>query len=229
MNIQIEKRNAKGPIREYVYQTLKMNILNLSLKPGRAISESEISEMLDVSRTPVREAFLRLAQEELLEVYPQKGTFVSLIDLDLIEEGRFLREHMERAVVKLACHVLTDESLLKLETNLKMQRLSVEMNDYTRLYELDEEFHRLIFRGCNKERIWNNIQQMNADFNRLRILRLRVNWEWDRIISHHEGIFAAIKAKDPKKAEEIMKEHLHLVVEDAHELTQNYPDYFKKK
>lgn len=229
MDIKLDKRNVTGPIREYVYQTLKTNILNLKLEPGRAISESEISELLEVSRTPVRESFLKLAQEELLEVYPQKGTFVSLIDLDLIEEGRFLREHMERAVVRLACSVITYDTLLQLETNLKLQGVSAEMKDYVRLYELDEEFHRLIFRGCNKERIWNSIQQLNADFNRIRILRLYVKKEWDLIIGHHKNIFEAIRDKDEDKAERVMREHLHLVIDDANELSQKYPEYFKKK
>ncbi|WP_134701339.1 GntR family transcriptional regulator [Ammoniphilus sp. YIM 78166] len=229
MDIKLDKKNVTGPIREYVYQTLKTYILNLKLEPGRAISESEISEWLEVSRTPVREAFLKLAQEELLVVYPQKGTFVSLIDLDLLEEGRFLREHMERAVVRLACNVMNRDTLLQLETNLKLQGISVEMKDYVRLYELDEEFHRLIFRGCNKERIWNSIQQLNADFNRIRILRLSVNMDWDRIIIHHTHILEAIKGKNEERAERIMTEHLHLVIDDANELSQKYAEYFKKK
>lgn len=227
MNMKIERRNVNGSIRDSVYQTLRAHILNLSLEPGRSISESEISEMLEVSRTPVREAFLRLTQEELLEVYPQRGTFVSLIDLDLVEEGRFMREHMERAVIKQASKRFPMEALLKLESNLKMQELSMESKDYTRLFELDEEFHRTIFQGCNKSRIWNSIHLMNADFNRMRMLRILVNLDWDKILTHHTNIFKAIKEKDPMQAESVMKEHLRLVFVEGDELKEQYPRYFK--
>ena len=104
--------------REAVYTTLKQLILSLKLPPGTAISEKEISLEFNVSRTPVRESFVRLAQEGLLEVYPQRGTYVSLIQVDLVEEARFMREQLERAVIRLACVQFPDEHMKILEQNL---------------------------------------------------------------------------------------------------------------
>lgn len=214
-------------MRDHVYQTLRANILNLELEPGRSISENEIAEQLEVSRTPVREAFLKLVQEELLEVYPQRGTFVSRINLDLVEEGRFMREHMERAVTQLACNHFPAEALLSLEANVKLQRLEAIARNNIRLHELDDEFHQTIFQGCKKERIWNSIQQLNMDFNRLRLLRLQMNLDWDQIMDHHQLIFEAIRDKDPVQGEQWMKQHLRLVVVEGDEIKAEHPKFFK--
>src|SRR5690554_2566058 len=95
--------------RDFVYETVKNNILNLILKPGQMISEQEISGKLKVSRTPTREAFIKLSEEGLITIYPQKGSYVSLIDIDHVEESLFLREQMEVAVLKLACVTFTEK------------------------------------------------------------------------------------------------------------------------
>src|SRR5262249_9041063 len=87
--------------RDAVYHKLKEQILSVELIPGTNISEKEISVQMGVSRTPVRESFVRLSQEGLLDIYPQRGTVVSLIDLELVEEARFMREQLECAVVRL--------------------------------------------------------------------------------------------------------------------------------
>ncbi len=82
--LEILPKNKRETAREYVTRVLKYNIVNLNLKPGQAISENEIAELLGVSRTPVREAFLELAKASIVEVYPQKGTYISLIDMEMV-------------------------------------------------------------------------------------------------------------------------------------------------
>ena len=211
-----------------VYSLLKEEIIQLKLKPGLSISENEISEKFEVSRTPVREAFLRLAQEGLLSIYPQKGTSVTLIDLSLVEEARFLREHLERAVVKLACEEFSQEQIIVLETNLKYQEMYIQNHDSQKQFQTDEEFHKIIFVGCNKKRTWEMMNEMSNDFKRIRVLRLAANFNWDDIYLQHSKIAQAIKNKNPEVAEEAMKEHLTAVNFDKTELINNYPSYFKK-
>lgn len=217
----------KESASQKIYSLLKEEIIQLHLPPGLSISENEISERFSVSRTPVREAFLRLAQEGLLSIYPQKGTLVSLIDLSLVEEARFLREHLERVIVKLACEEFPQEQLIALEMNLKLQEMYFQNHDYQKLFQADEEFHKLIFKGCNKRRIWEMIREMSSDFNRIRVLRLASNFNWDDIYTQHTNIVNAIKNQDPLMAEEAMKEHLTAVNFDKTELVKNYPNYFK--
>ncbi|ABR36768.1 GntR family transcriptional regulator [Clostridium beijerinckii] len=218
---------SKNSTSKVIYHNLREEIINLYLEPGTSISEKELSEKYNVSRTPVREAFVRLAQEGLVQIYPQKGTVVSLIDLSAVEEERFLREHLERAVVKEACMEFPKENVLALEMNLKFQKMYIENKDYKKLFNTDEEFHKIIFEGCSKKRIWNSINDGSTEFQRIRVLRLTVNSSWDNIYLQHKEIFNAIKNKNPDMAEELMKKHLNMVIFDKTQVRESYPNYFK--
>ena len=218
----------KNTVSKTIYYALREEIINLYLEPGTSISEKELSEKYSVSRTPVREALVRLAQEGLVNIYPQKGTVISLIDLSAVEEGRFLREHLERAVVKEACIEFSQENILALEMNLKLQKMYIESNDYKKLFEADEEFHKIIFEGCNKKRIWKSINDGSTEFQRIRVLRLATNSSWDNIYEQHKEIFNAIKNKTPENAEEFMKKHLNMVIFDKNQIKESYPNYFKE-
>lgn len=213
--------------RDHVYETLREKIIKLKFKPGQNVSEKEISEMLSVSRTPVREAFVKLVQEELLEVYPQKGTFISLIDLEYVEEIRFIRELLERATVKLAAENSGDVDLVSLRENLQRQRYCVEEKNYTKLFELDEEFHYIITLGSGKPRIWSVLQNFNAHLNRIRVLSLAANYNWEQILSQHTKIVDAIESQNPDLADEAMGEHLRKLRFELSSLKEEYPTYFK--
>ncbi|MDM5339068.1 GntR family transcriptional regulator [Fictibacillus enclensis] len=215
-----------GSTRDYVYQTIKNEIINWELKPGTKISEKEIGEKLQVSRTPVREAFMKLAQEELLGIYPQIGTIVSRIDLELVEEARFIRENIEKAIVRIACVQIGKEDTFRLETNIAMQELCLERGTHQQLFELDEDFHKIIFEITNKQRTWNIIRKMNSHFDRLRVLRLASNHDWSIVISQHKEIFKAILEKNQDKAEQVMVNHLKLVNFEKEKLKEMHPDYF---
>ncbi|MGG1518657.1 GntR family transcriptional regulator [Paenibacillus oryzisoli] len=218
---------VKGLIRDNVHDTLKRNIMELRLEPGRLISEKEIIEMLQVSRTPIREALVKLAQEELIETIPQKGSFISLIDLQLVEESRFIRETLETAVVRQACELLNAEQAMQLQNLINLQELCAAERNYARLFELDEEFHRTIIVGCSKIRTWGLLQQLGTHYNRIRYLRLAVNYDWDVILSEHRSIARAIRERNPDMAEEAMREHLSRVRFEKEELMAKYPTYFR--
>ncbi|MBB6731936.1 GntR family transcriptional regulator [Cohnella zeiphila] len=221
-------RDSKGLIRDYVYDTLKREIMELKLEPGRFISEKDVIEMLQVSRTPIRESLVKLSQEELIETIPQKGSFISLIDLELVEESRFVRENLEKAIVRQACQLLSSEQVLQLQNLISLQELCVEEKNFERLFELDEEFHKTIVVGCGKTRTWGMLQQLNTHYNRMRFLRLAVNYDWEIILSEHRAITRAIKEKDPDAAEHAMSEHLSRVIFEKEELLQKYPSFFKR-
>ncbi|WP_245808891.1 GntR family transcriptional regulator [Shouchella patagoniensis] len=222
----IDTKRVNGSTRDFVYQTIKNQIINLELEPGKKISEKEVAKLLEVSKTPVREAFLMLAQEDLLDVFPQSGTFVSYISLELVEEGRFVRQKIEAAIVKEACLSFGADQLFQLESNLAMQELCLEKGTHQRLFELDEEYHRTLFEGCKKNRSWKMIRQMNSHFDRLRVLRLASNPEWTGIVSQHKNIFEAIRNQDIELAVKVMNDHLEAVNYEKDQLRLNYPTYF---
>lgn len=218
---------TKGLLRDRVYEQLKRKIMDLSLEPGRFISEKEAIEMFQVSRTLIREAFIRLSQEELIETIPQKGSFISLIDLQHVEESRFVREQLETAVVRIACSELSGEQIVTLQNLINLQELCVEERNYERLYELDEQFHRTIFIGCRKGRTWEMLERMSTHFNRVRLLRLAVNYDWEIIMSQHKEIVDAIRNREPARAEQAMRDHVRLIVLEKETLKSRYPGYFK--
>lgn len=220
-------REINGSTRDFVYTTLKKKIIELELKPNYKISEQEIADELHVSRTPVREAFIKLSHEDLLNILPQKGTIVTEIDLELVEEGRFVRENIESAIVREACETFGEEQLFQLETNLTMQALCLKKGTHHRLFELDEQFHQLLFVGCNKLRTWKMIRNMNSHFDRLRMLRLETNPDWEVVVSQHEEIFRFISLKEANRAEELIIKHLNLVNFEKDEIKLKYPTYFK--
>lgn len=222
----VSNQRSRGSSRDYVYDTIKTQIMNGEIAPGTKLSEQEISKQLEVSRTPVREAFLKLNEEELLGVFPQVGTIVTKIDLKLVEEGRFVRENIEKAIVREAAETIEADALLQVESNLNQQEFLLGKGSYQRLFELDDEFHQLLYTGCGKHRTWNMIKRMNIQFDRLRLLRLAVNHDWNIIISQHRSIFEAVSAKDPDLAEKAAMEHMQLVEVEKQQLKKENAEFF---
>lgn len=219
-------KNSSESVRDWVQRVLLYNLTNLNLLPGKILSEKEVADYLKVSRTPVREAFIYLAQEELLEIRPQKGTYVSLIDLDHVEEARYMRKCLEKPTVVLACRVFSGEDCLTLQANLQMEERAIAEKNYIRFYELDEELHRILFYGCGLSRIWEHLRRMNSHFNRLRMLSL-FNTDWNRVLNQHRQMVVCIERGDAEGAENVMEEHLNKVTFDLTEMVRDYPEYFR--
>ncbi len=228
MDLLITNKKTTSSVKEYIYETLKQDIVEIKLKPGESITEKEVAGMFGVSRTPVREAFIKLAQEGLLEVYPQRGTKVSLIDLNRVEEARFMRENLEKAVIKLACQNFPSNLLFELRSNLNAQEFCAKEKKYLRLFHLDEEFHHIIFEGCSNGRLWFLINQINLDFNRTRVLKLSSNFNLNKIISQHQKILEAIVENEPIDGEKLIEEHLNQGDIGLQKLKLSFSSYFKK-
>jgi Transcriptional regulators len=212
--------------RDTVYAALKEQILSLELPPGTPLSENETSVRFQVSRTPVRESFMKLAQEGLMQVLPQRGTYVSLIDMKLAEEAHFMREQLECAVIRLACGQLPDECLRRLEINLLLQDESVRKRDNDSMFELDQQFHRLLFEGCGKLNTWQAMSALTVHMVRSRKLKLEVDRDWRHLYEQHLAMADAIRAGDANAAGRLMKEHLAPSLSDLALLKEQYPHYF---
>jgi GntR family transcriptional regulator, rspAB operon transcriptional repressor len=225
--MQITQRLEKETAREYAYRIIKDNIVSLELPPGSKVSESMLAVELGVSRMPVHEALIILNEEGLVEVYPQRGSFISLIDSELVDEVRFFRLVLEKAIVELACDIATKEDLLSIKENLKLQELYSEENLLAKNLYLDNEFHRLLFVICKKENIYRRLRNMTPHFDRARNLSLTVTGD-RKSISEHKAIVDAIEKKDKKLAEKYIVEHLSRYKVDEKLLKAKYPQYFKE-
>lgn len=209
-----------------VYDELKKSIITLRLAPGTVISTQEIATKLNVSRTPVREAFLRLQSEDLVEIIPQKETIVSRIDLKRVEQERFLRESLEVAAIPYFLKRCTDETLDKLRKNVKMQRILCQSKDYVGFIEKDNEFHQLIFEAADQQLSWNVIVNNNGHYNRIRTLTVQNEATLEGSVAQHEEMIEMIERKQELELCEEFKLHVRKLNEEKTELLQLYADYF---
>lgn len=170
---------------------------------------------------------MELSRSSLVEIYPQKGTYISLIDLEMVEESRFMRCVLEKAVIELASDMLSQADIVALEENLQLQDSCVIRKDYKRLLSLDNSFHELLFKACNKEMTYSLIKSMMAQFDRVRILNL-AKMDMKRTVNDHEEILQAIKNKDKEASVALMEKHLTRVIFDQDYLTKIHPEYFKR-
>jgi Transcriptional regulators len=217
--------------REYAYQALKQRILTLDLQPGMKLSEQKISEELGVSRTPVREAFMKLRDEELLDIFPQSGTFVSKIDLTHAAEARFVRELVESAIISQACDCLNEDSIFNLKSNIMMQKLCMDSEEpnHKRFFDLDEAFHQEIFTMCNRAHTWHMIDQITFHLKRFRLARIALtdSLDWKIIIEQHQSILDSLLSRSLDNTKHCIEEHLRLMLVEKDILKLRYPDFFK--
>lgn len=224
----IMERMEKETAREYAFRVIKYNIISLELTPGSMVSENELAEEMGISRTPVREALIELSKLKVVEIYPQRGSFISLIDNELVEEARFVRLLLEQTMVMEACDVAGEENLLALEEILRLQDFYLERGAKDKLLQLDNDFHELLFTMNNKKFTYALISGMMTHFDRVRRLSLSVIKD-SKNISDHKKLVEAIRNKDKELAKEVITDHLSRYKLNKIELIKQYPAYFKVK
>lgn len=224
----ISPRDLRETGRDYAMRVLKENILHLELEPGSKVSENELAAQLGLSRTPVREALMALAKVRLVEVYPQKGSEVSRIDYDLVEESCFMRRVLECAVVELASQMMTPEQKVELEDNIALQERCLRGGRMGALMQLDNELHRLLFRIAHKEQTWELMTGFTVHFDRVRSMALSTALN-ERNVADHRAIVQAVISGDASAAHRLMEEHLGRYRVDEQALRDQYPaTYFKE-
>ncbi|EKY27748.1 GntR family transcriptional regulator [Clostridium celatum] len=213
--------------KDYVYRVLKDNIMCLELKPGELLSESELAKRLNVSRTPIREVLIKLKAEKLIEVKPQAGTYVSLIDWNLIEEAIFIRYNLEKEALKEACEKFSEDTLMEMEKCLFAQKLVAQKGDnLLEFHNLDKEFHKLLFKGINKVNVWESICNISTHYNRMRLLaELKLNKEF--LVDQHITYLDIIKNKDINHIEEVVSHHIKEPVEQWKKLIKENSEIAK--
>jgi DNA-binding GntR family transcriptional regulator len=215
------------PITRQIYRALRQAIFAGQLVPGTPLSEKEVSEMFQVSRQPVREAFIKLVEAGVLQVLPQRGTFVKRISPRRVREGRFIREAIETAVARKAAQHITDAQLKRLADNLRDQRAAAKENDTAAFLALDEAFHCTIAQIIDCGAAWDAIQDIKAQMDRVRYLSLPDDSPLDHLIRQHAKILAALRAHDPDAAEAAMRSHLREILVTFGPIAARNPAWFE--
>ncbi len=216
--------------KEYSYRVIKEGIMSLKLKPGQAISEVELAEALQISRTPIREVMGKLREEHLVEVLPQVGSYISKINPQLIEEAAFMRYTLEKEIMKMACQSFPEEKLRELKRNIALQEEIIEQKETDELafHKLDTKFHSIIFQGNKKEHVWDAITRLSTHYNRIRVLS-EIENSFYTAFMEHKNIIKVIEEKDIEHVEEVVHTHILKPTKTWAQLYQPdspYVDYF---
>ncbi|MDR5890980.1 MULTISPECIES: GntR family transcriptional regulator [Halomonas] len=223
-----QEMRDEGAVRQRLYTVLRQSIIRMVLAPGQALSEKELAETFSVSRQPVREAFIRLSEAGLVEVRPQRGTFVVKISQQAVLEARFVREAVEVAVAREAASKgLSDRTLAELHELIARQRRCIEPADHDRFFLLDEEFHRTLSLGAGQQTAWKVAEEVKAQLDRVRYLSVPESTPLDKLIAQHQAIVDAIERRDADAAAEAMRVHQCEILQSLPDLVSRFPEMFQ--
>ena len=223
----MQEIDAKRSIQGAVYHELRRAIMTLRYPPGMAMSTQEIATKLNVSRTPVREAFLRLQREGLVEMIPQRETMVSLIDLKRVEEERFIRESLEVAVVEPFLEKRSSADFQKLRNMVEEQRKCWEEERFSDFIDCDNEWHEYMFAVAERSLAWETMMMVNGHYNRIRVLSVQVEETSVGVLQQHLKILDWLENGRTNEACQEIRNHVgKLKLEKTH-LIHMFPDYFK--
>ncbi len=216
---------------EEIYEDLCSKIENLDYMPGEAISENELCERYDTSRHMIRGAFAMLRQRRLLEVYPQRGSFVSLIDKKYISDIIYIRESIEQEALQLVIESgNVDETCDKMSANLELQKNN-RKDKYPNedFFRLDREFHTYYLEAAGHGDIMDMMSDSYIHFRRWRNLELRSMLRMDELIEQHENIIVNLRNKDRLAVRKSLHEHIDTIrlFNSVIEKTKN--EYFYKR
>lgn len=215
-------------VRQRLHEVLRQSIIRMELAPGQALSEKELAETFAVSRQPVREAFIRLSEAGLVEVRPQRGTFVVKISQQAVLEARFVREAVEVAVAREAANRgLAPPVLAELRELIERQRRCSEPADHDRFFLLDESFHRTLSLGIGQQAAWKVTEEVKAQLDRVRYLSVPESTPIDKLIEQHAAIVDAIEWRDADAAAEAMRIHQSEILQSLPELVRRFPEMFQ--
>lgn len=213
-------------VREQAYMTLRNEIVSMELKPGTVISTQDIATRLNISRTPVREAFIRLQGESLLEISPQKATVVSRIDFNRVYQERFIREALEVENMRSFAKVASKETIEIMRENIAEQYLALNAKDFEKYLELDNRFHQLEFTDTKEELAASLIRQMNGHYDRVRLISSREEGVADIIIEEHEKLVDYVDRKDVDGAVGLLQKHIRELQSYQDSLLEKWKEYF---
>ncbi|MCR5596155.1 MAG: GntR family transcriptional regulator [Lachnospiraceae bacterium] len=220
-------------LNQSTYERLKKDIMMFSLKPGESVSASKIATRYNVSRTPAREALVRLQDEGMVDIFPQSKSVISKIRVERIEQEWFVRKSLEMGMVDSFFAGVTQNDISKMKACVKqLERLGSEPRVHETAYEYiqhDDEFHRITYLAAGKSLAADIIANTLPNYRRVRLLIDLENANKDRTISDHLKLIALTEKGDVEGYRAFLKDHLSHVIGDIQEMKRIYPDMFEEE
>lgn len=210
-----------------LYRHLRSAIVRGELHPGQALSEAEIAKQFATSRQPVREAFIKLSEERLVVIQPQRGTFVIKISVDDVLDARFVREAIEVAIVLEASTKIQPDEIVNLRRIIDAQVEAMHGHS-DEFLALDEEFHRALALSVGRSHAWRVIENIKAQMDRIRYLSLDDATPTPLLVEQHRKIVDGIEAGDPTAAVAAMRTHLRQIMTSLPAIAEKFPELFEQ-
>lgn len=228
-NLDNWKLDPLGPVSPQLRLILRSRILRNNLKPGEKISEPALAKLYNVSRQPVREAFITLVNEGLLEIRPQRGTLVKKIDYEVVLNGRFIREAIEADIVKTLVRSFREKPDPDLIKQLRKQiedQKKVSNNSPEHWIALDEKFHQTIANAAGLRKTWSFLEAIKSQMDRVRFFTIE-EFPIKTLIEQHIHLVDCIEQQNLEGADGAMRIHLREILKTLPKVQELYPDYFE--
>ncbi len=214
-----------------VYEFLHDKIINLEYTPGQELNIKSIAEELGVSRSPIRDALLRLELDKLVDIFPQKGTRVSFLEKNIIKQERLMRFTLEIGILKLFLQKMSDENerkicCTKLRAIIMQQKAAMLSGDKKEFLHQDDNFHHFFYEATDNQWIWDVMKSHTGNDFRIRLLSFYSEIVIGNAKNEHSLIVDAIEKGDFAHALELTEDHLQKVSEVVGSLYSDYSDYF---
>jgi GntR family transcriptional regulator, rspAB operon transcriptional repressor len=210
-----------------VYTRLRGLITALTLPPGAPLSRTALATEFGLSSTPIRDALMRLAEEGLVEVFPQHATLVSRIDVRQAELAHFLREALELEIVRVLALKADAALSVDLDERIARQRRFARDGDLEAFMAADDDFHARLYGAADKQDLWMLVRSRSGHIDRLRRLHLPSPGRAQNIMRHHRLIAQAIGQGKPDEAQAHLRTHLSGTLGELAAIRSRHPDYLK--
>ena len=220
------KARENQTVTSRIYAQLRDQIMYMQLVPGTSMSEQEMAQLFGVSRTPVREAFIRLSREKMVVVSPQRRTVIPKINIDRANQERFLRESLEYAVLEQLIPIQTPEIIRQLRHQIHIQEQSIKNGDYAAFLQHDDEYHDIYYTATNNFLCSQVLRRNVFDYQRLRYLSLNSEENISAAnMEEHKKMVDLIVSRDLQAVQSLLRKHLRRIFDEIQTLKKIYPDY----
>ena len=223
------KLDLQNRVAPQVFESLRSDIISQRLRPGQRLSEKEVALKYNVSRTPAREAFIELRECGLVEIFPQRGTFVTKISHTQVKGAQFVREAIEVAVLNTLVKSPRKAFLEEQAVSIVQQKAAAADDNFELFLSLDEAFHRAFAIEIECERAWIVTENENAQLDRVRFLNLSTFSPMYELIEQHTSILSALKNSNAGAVNKTIRLHLREVLKVMPKIAADYPQFFESE
>lgn len=228
MDAPVPHRDRARLAAHFVFDRLCEMILSLALPPGSPLSRVKLQRQFGASSTPIRDALMRLEEMGLVNVFPQSGTIVSLIDVTMARQAQFLRQAIEQEAVRRIAAATPPGVVPQLQAAIADQQKLAKKADLKGFSEADLAFHKILYEAAGVPHLWDLVRRQSGHIDRIRRLHLPIGGKAAQIIRDHTEIVQSIADGKPARAEVALRRHLSQSLAFSKELRLRFPDYFKE-